>query len=242
MTKKNFVNSYEDDTRAVSYSKLEFPNDYYLAFRDMPSIFSKHVSGSRAVDFGCGTGRSTRFLKKLGFNAVGIDISLQMIDKAKEFDPQGEYILLKGGDFGQLKNDYFDLVFSAFTFDNIPDENYRIQLLKELSDLINATGKIILLDSTPEMYFYEWASFSTKDFPENKYAKSGGIVKIITTDVEDKRPVDDILWTDEDYKKSFFAANLKLISSYKPLGRGNEPFNWINETKIAPWIIYVLKK
>jgi len=31
----------------------------------------------------------------------------------------------------------------------------------------------VLIVSRPEIYTYEWASFSTKDFPENRQAKSG---------------------------------------------------------------------
>jgi len=31
------------------------------------------VRGRKAVDFGCGAGRSTRFLRTLGFDAVGVD-------------------------------------------------------------------------------------------------------------------------------------------------------------------------
>ena len=37
-----------------------------FAFRDLPRLFREHVSGQRAVDFGCGTGRSTRFLRGSG--------------------------------------------------------------------------------------------------------------------------------------------------------------------------------
>jgi hypothetical protein len=33
-----------------------------------------------------------------------------------------------------------------------------------------------------------------------------------------------------------------LIKTYKPLGKENEPYEWVNETTIAPWVIYVLKK
>ncbi|MFI5110059.1 MAG: hypothetical protein ACHP9S_10750 [Terriglobales bacterium] len=29
------------------------------------------MTGTKALDFGCGAGRSTRFLRKLGFNATG---------------------------------------------------------------------------------------------------------------------------------------------------------------------------
>lgn len=41
----DFNNVYEDSHRADSYSKLEFPGTYYLAYRDIPSLIKKHVQG-----------------------------------------------------------------------------------------------------------------------------------------------------------------------------------------------------
>jgi len=62
------------------------------------------------------------------------------------------------------------------------------------------------------------------------------------TDVEDKRPVGDIIWSDKDYQETFKKAGLELAKTYKPLAKKDEPYKWINETRIAPWVIYVLKK
>jgi ubiquinone/menaquinone biosynthesis C-methylase UbiE len=237
-----FFNSYEDATRAEAYSTLEFAGTYYLAYRDLPKIITKHVHGFKAIDFGCGTGRSSRFLQKLGFTTIGIDISEKMIQRAKKTDPAGDYRLIKDGDFSQLTADSFDLVLSAFTFDNIPTKKKKVALFSGLASLLNQEGKIINLVSSPDIYTHEWTSFSTKDFPENNDAKSGDIVPIITTDIQDKRPCYDILCTEEEYKKVFAQAGLKLVQTYKPLAKGTEPYTWINETKIAPWVIYVLKK
>jgi hypothetical protein len=61
-------------------------------------------------------------------------------------------------------------------------------------------------------------------------------------DVEDKRPVVDVIWTDEYYQKTFKNAGLRLVKTCKPLAKENEPYKWVNETRIAPWVIYVLKK
>jgi len=55
-----FQNVYADEVRASSYADLEFPGSYYLAFRDLPAIFERHVTGLVALDFGCGAGRSSR--------------------------------------------------------------------------------------------------------------------------------------------------------------------------------------
>ena len=40
-----FSNVYDDRARADSYDKLEFPGTYYLAYRDLPAIFTEHVAG-----------------------------------------------------------------------------------------------------------------------------------------------------------------------------------------------------
>jgi ubiquinone/menaquinone biosynthesis C-methylase UbiE len=239
---EKFENSWGNPTRADSYSKLEFPNTYYLAYRDLPEIISQHVTGNRAVDFGCGTGRSTRFLKQLGFEVIGIDISEDMLAMARGKDLSGNYHLVRNGDYSHLGIGRFDLVQSIFTFDNIPGWDNRTNILVGLRDLLTATGRIICLDSTPELYVNEWASFSTKDFPGNWIAKTGDIVLDTMHDVEDKRPVEDIYWTIEDYHLMFRKAGLEIEECYKPLGYDSEPFAWVSETNIAPWMIFVLKK
>jgi ubiquinone/menaquinone biosynthesis C-methylase UbiE len=241
-TKMKFSNVYEDPRRAKAYSKLKFDKTYYLAYRDLPKIILKHTSGKKALDFGCGTGRSTRFLRTLGFKTIGVDISEEMIAIAQQLDPIGIYQHIDDGDFSSLPSSSYDLVLSAFTFDNIPTMNKKIALFESLSVLLKQNGTIINLVSSPEIYTHEWASFTTKDFPGNAEAKSGNIVRIITIDIKDERPCYDIFWSVEDYKKVYTNAGLRIISTYKPLATGHEPYQWVNETKIAPWTVYVLKK
>lgn len=237
-----FENSWGNRTRAESYARLEFPNTYYLAYRDLPQIISSHVTGKKAVDFGCGTGRSTRFLKNLGFKVTGIDISPDMLDIARQLDKSDDYQLVTNGQYSHLGENQYDLVQSIFTFDNIPGWENRTNILTGLRDLLNSTGKIICLDSTPDLYTNEWASFSTNEFPGNRTAKTGDIVRDIMLDVEDRRPVEDIYWTVEDYHLLFTKAGLILDATYKPLGKPDEPYNWISELNIAPWMIFVLSK
>ena len=237
-----FKNSWGNQKRAESYSKLEFPNTYYLAYRDLPEIISKHVKGKKAVDFGCGTGRSSRFLKQLGFDVTGIDIAQDMLDIAKELDKTGDYQLVTNAAYSRLGVEQFDLIQSIFTFDNIPGWENRTQILVSLRDLMKPNGRMICLDSAPEIYTNEWASFTTKDFPENRNAKTGDIVRDIMLDVEDRSPVEDIFWPEKDYYKLFDLAGLEIEAFYKPLGKDDEPFNWVSEKETAPWMIFVLKK
>ena len=236
-----FFNVYEDPERARAYSKMAFPGTYYLAYRDLPEIIKVHVNGQKALDFGCGAGRSTRFLKGLGFDVSGVDISADMLKIARDLDPDGAYYHITQADFRALGNNKFDLILSAFTFDNIPTMDLKIENFCELRRMLNKNGILINLVSAPEVYLYEWASFSTRDFPENKKAKSGDRVRIIQTDIDDLRPVVDVIWMDEDYRRVYLQSDLYLVRTYRPLGKDSEPCQWVNETKIAPWTIYVLK-
>jgi hypothetical protein len=59
-------------------------------------------------------------------------------------------------------------------------------------------------------------------------------------DVEDRRPVEDILWTHEDYLEVYRRAGLQLLRTFLPLGRPEEGQSWVSETSIAPWAISVL--
>jgi SAM-dependent methyltransferase len=236
----SFDNVYGDQQRADSYAKLQFPNTYYLAYRDLPQILTAHVEGKEAVDFGCGTGRSTRFLKSLGFSVIGIDISEDMLAIARRLDPGGMYKSVANGNYGHLGARRYDLVQSIFTFDNIPGWQNRTNILVGLRELLKPSGTLICLDSTPELYTHEWASFSTKDFPENWGAQTGDTVRDIMLDVEDRRPVEDIFWTIVDYQKLFHDAGFEIVATYKPLGYAHEPYAWVSECELAPWVIFVL--
>jgi trans-aconitate methyltransferase len=234
-----FLNSYADDARADSYATLQFPGTYSLAFRDLPWLIEKHASGKTAVDFGCGAGRSTRFLRGLGFEVVGLDISAEMVARARELDPQGDYRIAEGSDLAGLAAESADLVLSAFTFDNVPHSE-KPALFGALRRLLRPSGRIVNLVSTPEIYTHEWTSFTTQDFPSNRSAKCGDSVFTVMLDVEDRRPVTDVFCPHEDYLALYREAGLRVVDSHKPLGNEDDPIAWVNETRVAPWIVYVL--
>jgi SAM-dependent methyltransferase len=236
-----FTNVYEDDARASAYARLEFPGTYFLAFRDLPAIIREHARGTTALDFGCGAGRSTRFLRGLGFSVIGVDISRQMIERARSIDESGDYRLIADdGTLGQAGGP-FAVVLAAFTFDNVPTRERKVSLFGSLAESLAPDGCIVSLVSSPYIYLHEWASFSTRDFPENRHARSGDTVRIVMLDVPDARPVEDVVCSDEDYRAIYREAGLEPVAMHRPLGSADEPFAWKSETEIAPWTIYVLR-
>ena len=235
-----FENTYEDPQRAASYASLEFPGTYYLAYRDLPAIIRAHVAGGKALDFGCGTGRSTRFLRGLGFETIGVDIAPPMLARARERDPEGDYRLVGEEGPESLPAAAFDLVLSAFTFDNVPTMERKVRLLRALGERLASGGRIVSVVSSPEIYTHEWVSFSTKDFPENARAESGDTVRIVMLDVPDARPVEDVVWSERSYDETYAGAGLRRIARHRPLGKASEPVRWVSETSVAPWVIDVL--
>ncbi len=236
----DFSNVYDDTTRAAAYAALEYPNTYALAFRDLPALIAEHVRGRRALDFGCGAGRSSRWLEALGFGVVGVDIAAPMLEHARAADPAGDYRLLPDGDLSSLPAGAFDLAFAAFTFDNVPTHARKVALFRGLARTLAPGGRVVTIVSSPDIYLNEWASFSTRDYPENANARSGDTVRIVMLDVGDRRPVEDITWSDEAYDAVYRDAGLATLAKRRPLGRADEPYAWVSETTIAPWVLYVL--
>lgn len=237
----DFHNTYEDACRATAYDELGLGGTYHLAFRDLPALLREHVMGESAVDFGCGTGRSARLLQTLRYRTIGLDISAEMVALAHVHDPHGDYRVIENSDFSSLIQGTADLVLSAFTFDNIPGREQKIRLFAGLRRLLRSQGRIVSIVSTPEMYTHEWVTFTTCDYPENEEARCGDIVRIRTKDYSDRRPVEDILWSDEAYRSVYLEAGLEAERVENPLARGDEGIPWVSETSIAPWAIYVLR-
>ena len=67
-----------------------------------------------------------------------------MIKIAKKLDPKGIYCHIEDRDFSQLTADIYDLVLSAFTFDNIPTMKKKVILFRELRKLLKKDGKILI--------------------------------------------------------------------------------------------------
>ncbi len=152
---------------------------------------------------------------------------------ARALDPSGDYRIVPGDNLTEFEAESFDLIVSVFTFDNIPSAA-KVWIFSDLRNLLRPAGTIVSVFSSPEIYTHEWASFTTKDFPENAAARSGDVVRIVVTDHQDRRPVDVILRTGESYREVYRDASLQAIQVFKPLANGDEPYSWVSETKIPP--------
>jgi ubiquinone/menaquinone biosynthesis C-methylase UbiE len=238
------ANPYDDAARAEAYAKLGIVNTYYLAYRDLPELFAGYELSGRALDYGCGTGRSTRFLRDHGFSAVGVDIAEAMILRAREQDPNGEYHHIAPAALQIFPDAAFDLVLSEMPFDSIPSMEEKVRTLLEISRVLKPGGLKILVAASHELYVREWVSWSTVDFPENRVAKAGDIVKVVINDLGDRRIVEDFLWTEDAYRETFRRTPLQLLETLRPTIGDQDQYQcqWISERTHAPFVMFVLKR
>ncbi len=237
-------NPYDDNARAATYAKIDFRNTYYLAYRDLPRLFAKYGISGSALDYGCGTGRSTRFLRDHGFSTVGVDISEAMVREARGHEPTGDYGVISPGDLKDFPDGRFDLVLSVMPFDSIPTAEEKAETLIEISRVLKPGGWKILVASSHEVYLREWVSFSATEFPENRSAKDGDTVRVFINDIGDRRAVEDILWTEGAYRSTFEKTPLQLVETEHPIVTPDDDYRceWISERTHAPWTIFVLRK
>ena len=196
-------------------------------------------SGRDALDYGCGAGRSTRFLKRLGFETVGVDVSPNMLDQARTQDKSGKYHLITSGKL-PFEDCSFDLVFSSFVFLEVSRLQEIEEILTEMKRVLRRDGIIIFVTSSLEAPTGSWVSYSYA-FPENrKPLHSGDTVKLLFrgTNVT----LYDYYWTEEDYNRVAEGAGLSLVRLHKPLGSRHDSIEWLDETKKPPVAIYVLRR
>jgi ubiquinone/menaquinone biosynthesis C-methylase UbiE len=96
-----------------------------------------------ALDAACGTGRHTAYLASLGHTVIGVDSSPEMLARAREKVPEGEF---REGDLYELPldDDAVDLVVCAIALSHVPDLE---RALGELVRVLRPDGHLVISDS-----------------------------------------------------------------------------------------------
>jgi len=233
------MTSHDYQKYAGYYAELGISGTYYLAFRDLDEYLIP-FSGKPALDFGCGAGRSSRFLKKFGIDVTGVDHNQEMIDQARIQDPQGMYQVIPPGDLSQFADHTFDLIFSSFVLMEISSLEGIAAIIKEMNRTLKPDGRLITIVSYAPISTCRCVSFN-KDFPENQNLKSGAQLRLDITDASRTFTLYDYYWTEQDYRQVFSVAGLSVTNVLKPLGVPEDGIAWQAETTTPPFTIFILQ-
>jgi len=223
--------------QAARYALRGIDGTDLLAFRAVAE--RPFLAGPSALDLGCGAGRSSRFLRDLGFSVTGADISPDMLAQARSQDPSGDYRALASGQALPFPNASFDSVFSSWMLVEIGTPEAMNRLLREVRRVLRSGGRALFVTNTPEFYRGEWISCAV-DFPENRIPLRSGQnvrVRLMPEGIE----LMDFFWSDSDYRTFFEQAGFRIVGALRPLGHHDDVIAWKSETELAPYVIYQLE-
>ena len=128
-------------------------------------VFEKYLKKKDIIlDLGCGTGRTTFPLFKLGFESIiGLDLTLEMVEKARELNDHFETnIQFEIGDATDLRfnDESFDAVIFSFNgLMSIPSAANRRKAVREIKRILREHGVFIFTTHDRNMekdYFNFW--------------------------------------------------------------------------------------
>ena len=109
------------------------------------SIFKRHLSKpGRLIDLGCGTGRTTSWLHRLGHKVIGLDTAPAMIMKARELPQEIDFLVGDAAAMGFKENSFDCALFSFNGIDCIFPKSRRLGCLLEVNRILKDSGTFIL--------------------------------------------------------------------------------------------------
>ena len=126
---------------------------------------------SRVLDVGCAWGRTLKYWKKKKIKAVGVDVSMEVVDYCN--NKGYESYMASATDLSIFKDKEFDLYISTDVYEHLKEED----LLYSIEEAKRVTNKYLLIqpstgpDKTGELHLTIWSFDKWKVFFEKNNLK-----------------------------------------------------------------------
>ncbi len=137
---------YKDWFNSPFYHKLYFERDEKEAEAFIKKLIDhlRPQPGSRMLDVACGKGRHSKTLASMGFTVTGIDISVDSIAYAKQFETPGLDFFVHDMRLPSWGN-YFDYAFNFFTsFGYFKTRREHDDSIRTIARSLRPAGRLII--------------------------------------------------------------------------------------------------
>jgi len=123
------------------------------------------MPGWRVLEIGCGMGRLLRPLSERVAAAVGVDVSEEMLARAREYCAGRPNVALHrtdgSGSLAFLADASFDFVYSHIVFQHLPRKAYIQRYLQEAARVLKPGGFLrVQVDGRSRQFFRRWIADS----------------------------------------------------------------------------------
>ena len=226
------------DGNAELYGLLGIEGTTYQIGFDAVAKLLGDVSGKTFLDFGCGTGRSARFLKELGVQHVyAVDHDQNMISQALSQELDGVTFLRIDGPI-PLPDTSVDGAVSMSVFMEIRTLAAMTRACAEIARTLRPDAPFVLESSSPMAFGHTFRNYS---YPHPGPLRSGETTPCIVTTPGGRFVIEDTYWTEDDYVDAVEQAGLAVITIDYP--RPRDPAAWsTDEASIPPCIVIEARK
>jgi SAM-dependent methyltransferase/GNAT superfamily N-acetyltransferase len=123
---KWFINTVKREQSEAEFEATGFEHFAGFILQDLALLTAgRDPKTLRLLEIGCGIGRMTRHLAATFGEVHAVDVSGEMIRQARARFPNDAHVHFyetNGCDFRLFPDDYFDLIFSAYVFQHVPDK------------------------------------------------------------------------------------------------------------------------
>lgn len=136
---------YKDWFNSPYYHKLYFERDETEAKRFIQNLlgYLKPEEGSTMLDVACGKGRHSRILAERAYDVSGIDLSVDSINYAKQFEKDNLHFYLHDMRLPAWVN-YFDYAFNFFTsFGYFNTRREHDDAMRTIVNALKPTGTLL---------------------------------------------------------------------------------------------------
>lgn len=227
-------NMLYDSRQASIYASLGIENTTYeIGFRAAAELLG-NLRGKTVLDFGCGTGRSSAFLRRLGATSItGIDRNKSMLALARQ-SGQLETKLICADTIIPTKSATFDVVFSSCVLIEFRTRDQLQAFFTDVSRTLCPGGVFIAITTNPNAFFsHHFKNFS---YSAPVGLESGQTAKCTIRSGKYQFDIEDTYWAEADYRKALEAGGLGLELASYPLG-SQRVYGSSSEANVAPFVV-----